>query len=523
MKAISDKIIKNTFFNTVGNFSTTFLYFLLLPYIMLKLGPERFGIWALTSVIFGLFTALDFGSGSAFVKFFSEYEAKKDKLAFNQVLVTGLLMMALFSGLSVLIFALLINKLLFFFHIPEQLFDEARFVFLGAGIFFAFNNTFGIFQAVIRGLQRMEISNSINVGGSIFYALGIFVFLEIGYGLKGLVIAQGIRIILINLVSLFCAKRLNKDLTFSFSFLKLEQLKTIFQYCLRMQISNIANLANLQTDKTLISFFLNLSYVAFYEVGQKISLFCKMLVNVLLGALVPAISELDSTSRQDSINKLYERGTKYLSAVAFPVNVFLLVCSSLFIRAWVGPGYDNSIMVVRLLVIGIIVNTLTGVGVMIVRGVGKPIYETRYAVISLILNVALGIILVKPYGFTGIVMATPISTIVGSLYFISIFHKLYSISSLEFIRKIYFKPFIVSMSLAAGVYSLNKLLIPMITIESRMDYIVLLLLDGLLFFVSFVFLLNKAGFWDKEDESLFVQKSQPYPRLHKLVSILVSL
>ena len=521
MNSISDKIIKNTFFNTVGNFSTTFLHLLLVPYIMMELGTEQFGIWALVSVILGIFTAFDFGGASSLVKFFSEYEAKKDRRSFNEALVSGFVMMAFFSGVILIVFLLLLENLLSFFNIPEQLLNEARFVFLSAGILFAFNNSFGVFQAVIKGLQRMEITNFINVIGALFFAFGIVIFLRMGYGLKGLILVQGAKIILINLASIFYAKKLNKDLAFSLSFLKLEQFKRIFHYGVRMQVSNIANLVNLQTDKTLIGFFLNLSFVTFYEIGQKVSLFCRMVVGVFLAALVPAVSELDSKDKPESISKLYEKGSKYLAAIAFPIMIFLIVFSHDLISIWMGTGFDRSILVVRLLVLGVAVNTLTGVGVMIVRGVGKPVYETRYALVSLILNIGLGLMLVKPYGFVGIVVATPISTVIGSLYFIFTFHKLYSISLLNFVKKAYLKPFALSVGLALSVFYLSELITARIIIESRMESLTLFLINGLLFSVSFLFLLGKSGFWDREDESLFTEKVRAYPRIYKLVSRLV--
>lgn len=521
MSSISDKIIKNTFFNTVGNFSATFLHLLLVPYIMVKLGTDRFGIWALVSVIFGIFTALDFGGASSLVKFFSEYEAKKDKQSFNEALISGFVMMSFFSGVLLVLFLFLLGNLLSFFNIPQQLLNEARFVFLSAGILFAFNNSLGVFQAVIKGLQRMEITNFINIVGSIFFALTIIVVLGLGYGLKGLIFVQGAKIILINLASLFYARRLNRDLAFSLSFLRVGQLKKIFHYGLRMQISNIANLVTLQTDKTLISFFLNLSFVAFYEIGQKVSLFCRMVVGVFLSALVPAVSELDSKDKPESISKLYEKGSKYLAAIAFPIMTFLIVFSQSLITTWMGAGFDRSILVVRLLVMGVAVNTLTGVGVMIVRGVGKPVYETRYAVISLILNIALGLILVKPYGFAGIVIATPISTAIGSLYFVFSFHKLYSISLLDFVKKAYLKPFALSASLALGIYYLSKLIEERFVIESQAESLALLFVEGLLFFVSFLFILNKSHFWDSEDGLLFEEKTRAYPKIQKLVNMFV--
>ena len=200
---------------------------------------------------------------------------------------------------------------------------------------------------------------------------------------------------------------------------------------------------------------------------------------------------------------------------------FLIVFSQGLITTWMGAGFDRSILVVRLLAVGVAVNTLKGGGVMIVRGVGKPVYETRYAIVCLILNIILSLVLVKPYGFAGIIIATPISAAIGSLYFIFSFHKLYSISLPNFVKTAYLKPFALSVALALGVFYLNKLITARIIIESRMESLTLLFVDGLLFFVLFLILLSKSGFWDSEDALLLTEKVRAYPRIYKLVSILV--
>lgn len=521
MSTISDKIIKNTVFNTFGSIGSALLQLIIIPYMIFKLGPERFGIWALVSVLFGLFASLDFGSNSAFIKYFSEYYAKGDEDAFNQVLVSGLLFMLFFSIIIFLIFVLLINKLVLIFKIPEYLYNEASFVFLWAGVIFCFNNTVGVFQAVIKGLQRMDVSNGINIISSLFFTFSVFVLLGMGYGLRGIIAAQAIKILIMNLISIYYAKKLLGYLALRSSNLNLRQLRQILDYGVKMQISNIANLVNFQTDKTIISYFLNLSYVAFYEIGQRVYLFCQAITGALLSALVPAVSELESSGRKETIHKLYEKGNKYLLAVTFPIMTFIMVFAHLIIYFWMGPGYEHSVWVVRFLILGLLVNLLTGVGVMIVRGIGKPIYETRYGLISLTLNIVLSIILVKHYGFWGVVIASPISTIIGSLYFVTEFHKLHSIPLFYFYRKVLFKPLFISSGLAFFLYFVNTWVTKSIVLGSRIEILVLLFVDSIAFFIPYVFLLNKSHFWDSEDGLLFEEKTRAYPKIQKLVNMFV--
>ncbi len=521
MQKISDKIFRNTVFNTIGNVFTTGIQLVIIPYLLIRLGAERFGIWALVSVIFGLFTALDFGTGAAFVKYFSEYATKKDDVSFNRVAVAGFFLMVIFSSLLITICFLLKDQLVVFFNIPDSMLSEANFVFMGAAIIFGYYNTFGVFQAIIKGLQRMEITNAIEIIASIINFIGVFIVLENGWGLKGLIINHGLKIVLVSLASIYFSKQLFSKLAFKITYLDFSKIKEILSYGVKMQISNIAGLINLQTDKTIIGYFLNLAAVTAYEIGQKIALFCRMIVGLILSALVPAVSELEAKGEAAAILKLYERGNKYLASITFPILIFTIIFADLLISAWMGHGHAQSVLVARLLTIGIFINLMTGVGVMIVRGIGKPAYETEYAVICLILNIALGIVLVKFYGFVGVVLSAPIAVAIGSIYFIMKFHRLYAIPLMIFFRRIFFKPLVIALVPGIGLYwttfSINRYRI----FDNRLEFVALLFFDSLIFFPSFIYLLKRSGYWDEEDRSLFARTISRYPILGRIIALAI--
>jgi O-antigen/teichoic acid export membrane protein len=521
MQKVSDKIFRNTVFNTIGNIFTTGIQLIIIPYLLIRLGAERFGIWALVSVIFGLFTALDFGTGAAFVKYFAEYSAKKDDASFNRVAVAGFALMCFFSVALVGLCFLLRHKLVAFFNVPTTLVNDANFVFLGAAIIFGYYNTFGVFQAIIKGLQRMEISNAIEMMASIVNFIGVFVVLENGFGLKGLIINHGIKIVLVSLASIYFSKKLFARLAFKIAYLDFKKIKEILAYGVKMQISNIAGLINLQTDKTIIGYFLNLAAVTTYEIGQKIALFCRMIVGLILSALVPAVSELDAAGKASAILKLYERGNKYLASITFPILIFTIIFADLLISAWMGMGHERSVLVARLLTIGIFINLLTGVGVMIVRGIGQPAYETEYAVICLILNIVFGIVLVKFYGFVGVVLSAPISVGIGSIYFVLKFHSLNSIAIVTFWAKVFLKPLLIAGLSGLGLYWLTSWVSGYWVLDARWKVLTLLLFNSLIFFPSFVYWLKRSGYWDDEDRTLLARTTSRYPILARIIALAI--
>ena len=164
---------------------------------------------------------------------------------------------------------------------------------------------------------------------------------------------------------------------------------------------------------------------------------------------------------------------------------------------------------------------LTGIGTAIVRGIGKPIYETHYTLICLFLNITLGIILATYYGFWGIVIASPISVAIGSIYFIIQFHKLFNIKLLEFFRFVYLKPFMMSMFSIIVLLFVNQLIRHFILVDSRWFCLAILGFNTVLYFPLYVFLLKKTNFWDKDDRILVEATTSKYPLLSRYIVIFI--
>ena len=190
--SLSYKLIRNTFFNFVGRSWAMLVTLFLTPYIVSKLGMQRFGVWSLIFVITSYFSLLDLGLGASFVKYIAEHYARKDYEAINQVFNSGL---ALYLILFLIIVAagfILRDPILCLFKIPPELFADAQFVLLVAVAIYSLSNVFGTFQAVITGLQRMDVTNLISLGVSVPRILGTVLLLEMGYGLRGLIVNEAL-------------------------------------------------------------------------------------------------------------------------------------------------------------------------------------------------------------------------------------------------------------------------------------------------------------------------------------------
>ncbi len=506
--ALSRKIIRNVLFNLIGRLWTMLVSLLLTPYIISKLGVQRFGLWSLTIVITSYFSLLDLGFGTSFVKYIAEYHTREDYKAINGVFNTGL---AFHLALAIAIIASVLSLsdgILRLFKIPAELLPEAKFVLVIATVIFSLTNVLGVFQAVINGLQRMDVTNLIALGMSMPRILGTVLFLELGYGLKGLIVNEALVFTLTALSLIFWAFKLLPQLKLGWGFYRRKDLYQLLNYGIKVQISRLADLASAQTGKLLVGYFLGVSPVAFYELGSKVVLTSKRLPRVLLSALLPAASEIDAKEDLASQHRLYTRGSKYLVLAAAPALSFIVAGAPLIMLTWMGRGYERSVLVIQLLAVGHLVHLLTGVGTTIAKGMGRPECETRYSILLLAMNTLLGIILIIKLGFWGVLIATSISLVLSSLYFMVDFHRLLGLPLGRFLKETYLQPAIACLVAGVPLLAFNTLALQAFQLQGRLVNLIALGVEALLFGGVYGGIILRVRYLDAYDRGIFLHLSR---------------
>ncbi len=502
----SRKIIKNTIFNSAGCFWSYFLSFLLTPYIIHKIGLERFGIWAITNTAINFFIFLDLGIGSSFVKHIAEYNAKKDYTMVNKVINTGLVFSLLFCLGVFLVFLVLKSFIIGLLKFSPELYGDVLFAFFGILIVFIINYAFTVFKSTLYGLQRIDIVNMIFIVVSIPGTIGLILFLSHGYGLKGYVY-NSILVALVTVISyVICAYRVLPQMIIHPKFFSLEMFKRLWDFGFKIQIAGFSEFINRQLDKVLLGYFLNVKTVAFYELGSKIAITVGSLPSVLLKAIEPASSELDAEKDTRALNRLYERGTKYLVLLTFPLSLFVITNASPVMHFWMGgTGYEKSALAIQVLTIGYSFFLVNSVGRLMARGMGIPQFEMVSALIILGLNISLSITLIILFGFVGALIGTSVSVLTGSSFFMVRFHKHIKRSIMSFLKDVYLKPSIaciiailVSFMVDLFLYVFN------LSPSGRIGYFIYLSLKGIIFSGTYLLFIFTVKYLDEYDKNVFL-------------------
>jgi len=504
-RKLSQKIVKNTFFSIIGTFWMLGVSLLLTPYIIYKIGLEKFGIWAIASSIVGFLGLFNLGTSNTYAKYIAEHHVMADFTKINQTINTGLVINILLgSCMSVVFF--FITPIINFFKFDPGYFNETYFVVFVSIVIFIVVFISGIFNSVIQGMQRIDITNKINIFMSILNAIGVIIVLQYGWGLRGLVINSGVVIMIAIIIRIICACYLFPPLKLSVRFVKLNNFKEMVSFGSKIQVSKIANFINDQVDKILLGHFLGVLMVGYYDIGARLTRSARRILLVMNPAIMPAASELHSIKNKERLFSLYNRASKYLSIITIPLLFFIVTTAPIIISFWMGPGFERSVLALRFLMIGFMINILTGVGTSIARGIGRPHLEMKYELWVAVSNIVLSLILIIKIGFIGALIGTSVSLIIFSIYFMVIFHRqVLANSYLKFAKEIYSTPVLLSSSLCLLIYFVNLLLNNNFRIQGRIAYFTVLLVDILIFGILYSILVFKLRFLNMKEVKTIIK------------------
>lgn len=498
------KVIRNTVFIVYGRIWFLVLSIVLTPYILSRLGDEEYGIWVLVGSFVMYVGLFDCGFATSFVKHVAEYDARGDREGVNGVLSAGLVFYLVFAVIVLVAASSLIDTLVGLLKIPPGLEDTTRVVLQVAIIASLFANCMGVYHSIINGLQRMDISSGIMVFLSVWYGVGCVVALSLGFGLKGLAVNQLVAQVIGIVASVFFAYRLYPGLKF-----RLEGVRhygaTLFRYGLNLHLSNMAAVANAHLDKLLVNWYTNPAHVALYDIGSRPPTLARSFPVLALSSLTPATSELGVRQGREQLYELFGRVSKYVSVVAFPLFLLMMLASHRIIEAWVGPGYDGAAVVMQILSVGYLISVLAGPVSPLVQGMGYPEYQRNAEGLSLVLNIVLSVALIARFGFYGAPIGTAIAMSISSVYYLWSFHRFIRRPLLPFLKSTCMKPALCAAASGVLGSALASMLLPYASGDRWISILVLLAIV-VVFAGCYLVLITRSGFLEAKEIGLLMRQ-----------------
>lgn len=467
----SVQIIRNILSNW-GSFAIgAVVQFLMMPFLIHRLGDTQYGIWALIMSFTGFLGLFDFGVSGSVVKYVAEFKAKKDNDSLNRICSSAYYVFLAAGALVFLASVAMAFGFIQNFKIPQEEISNSRWVTLIVGLQIGLTLPFGLFTGYMRGVQRYDHVAGISLAILFVRSLFIVALVLIGYRLVAIALAHLISTVAGGTIRAIYVFRTNPNLRLRPSLINRDTLVMVSRYSFLLFLYFMATRLVFSAGSLVIGYYLTAAAITFWSIPQRLVDELRVVI-MSTGVLQPTVSHLNAQGQAMKVHKVLVNGTKYSMMVVLPIAVAYLVLGDVFISLWMGPKYATACYgVLVVLTFAVTANISQFMPKQILQGIAKHGSMAYVTILEAAANIILSIVLVRKYGIIGVAIGTLVPMLCANLIVI----PWYACRSIGFPLTRFFRegllvPCIPAILLGVLLYTASR----MIKIDGWMQFIAVL-------------------------------------------------
>lgn len=414
MRSFGRKLFHGSLLRIFQFVAAMIIGFFLMPFLIHSLGDHNYGYWVLAGSILGYFGILDLGVVSAVQYHVAEAFGQEDAEHANRVLSTAFYM---FAVLGLIILFLTSVTALFSHRFIKDPKDALVFrdVLLITGAGFAIGFPGRTFMGGLAAHLRWDLVSLGNIGQLFLRTLLSVAVIEAGYGIVALALVTVLSDLVTYAYYFVLLGSIQAKFSISLGLANIRTFKEIVNYSAFALISRIADKLRFFLDAVVVSAFVSVSAVTHYSIASKLGFSLSDFVIAAVGVLSPWFSFLFGGSDFAAIRKVLAFGTKASAFVSVTIGCCLLLYGKAFIQAWMGKPYVDAYWPMLFLVIAILVDVSQLPSVSYLFGISRHRFIAYLSLAEGIVNAILSIILVHPFGMSGVALGTLIPLLIAKL------------------------------------------------------------------------------------------------------------
>ena len=413
---------RNAIANVAGRAATALVWIPITPFVLSRLGAERFGMWSLFFAFSSYLLSLDLGIGATMTRFIAAQRATDGRQALIRTLRWGL-WVALVQGLAWgVVIVLGRGWIVTAFHVPAPIRAEAldALVIFAIGVVLLFPAQ--VLMASLQGFERLDLSNFCWASSVVLHALVLFAGLSIGGGLKSAALAGVVAQVAAGLLAASLLRSRLRDVREGGEGSG-PTWRDLMHFSTALWLLGLLGVFQLQAGRIVLGMLGSLTLVADYELGFRVANTVAGIPILMLSAVIPTASRVWESEGRAGVIPLFASASRWVYAhTAIALGALWLLAPDI-VRVWLGPGHERIAGLIRLWVVAYAVSLAYAPGTIIARGMGKPWFEVWSYVPAVLVNLGLAIAWVPTHGTPGALAAVGVSFGVGFLVFVSTFHR----------------------------------------------------------------------------------------------------
>jgi len=404
-------------FKILGAFSSYIFFYLL----AIRYGAKGVGIFSLSFTLLSIFVMLSkLGMDSLIVKQIPEYKAKGIRGAERSIYNKLIGIVLSFSiGMSVLVYYSS-NLFSVFFQYPE-LEPSMRIIAIAIipSVILSMN------AECLRGLEQMKYFAYLQNGSVMMLSvLGLIIGSSLfDRGESTPIFVYFIAVCIVAVLSIFI---ISKKLPKSASLVKSSILKATLKLSVPMLISGAVFMIMNWTDVLMLGYYSDEDQVGIYNLCFKLASIITFAQFAINSYAAPRISSYFYADKLEDLKALISKIAWLNFVISIPFFVVLLVFGAQILPLF-GAEFESGIIVLLLLIVGQLINALSGPVLYILNMTGKEFVARNIVLVAALINVVLNLILIPSYGIIGAAVAATVAMLVWNICSLVYIYKNYGL------------------------------------------------------------------------------------------------
>ena len=387
------------------------------PIMLRMLGQSEYGLYQLAHSVVSYLGLLNFGFGSAYIKFYSAY--KKDNDMRGIAKLNGIFMMCFLAmSLLALVFGsiLVLNVENIFGRslTPDEIVKTRNLMIIMVfNLAIMFPNS--VFNANITAHERYFFQRVVSLISSVLNPMLVLILLFCGIKSMGLAVATTVVSVLkLSLDMYYCKRKLH--IKFIFKEPEFKLLKRVWVFSFFIFLNLVTDMLNYSVDKFVLGMVKGTVNVAVYSVGASFQQYYVNFSSAISTVFIPRVNRLVAEGESDrDITELFTKiGRVQFIVISLVMSGFILFGKE-FIRIWAGDGYDNAYYVALLIMLPSTIPFIQSISIEIQRAKNMHKFRSIVFVCIAVANLIISIPLAKLYGEVGSALGTAIATTIGNI------------------------------------------------------------------------------------------------------------
>ncbi len=397
--------------------------FFYLPVLLSFIGKSDYGLMQLILSITAYSAVAQLGMSSAITRYTARYLEEGKPEAVTRLITMTFLIYCFTALLTTGVGLVVCLNLGVLFRLTAQEAARGRVAFLLAMANAVIGIPGNIPPSLLQGYNRYAVMHGGNIAKYVARVIVLTVLLLRGYGLLAVFVVDLVLDVTLRIIFLlYLGVRLRVD----FRLVRFDRafFREISRFSVFILIGFIADMVFWRTGSVLVGILRNTDEVAVYAVAQNLTSYLIRLATTFSSVFLPVLTGMVvRRDPQDAINGFFRKASRYQFMLVYGVVLNFLFLGREFIDLWVGPAFGPAFGYTLIVFVPLTVVLSETTGVSLLFSMNR--HRVRAVVFSLtaVLNIVLGVLLIRRYGTAGAALATAATTLLGHVVFMNLYYR----------------------------------------------------------------------------------------------------